>query len=651
MKLSSLPAPARLMPLLLSVLFLGGCSVMQQFEARVGVRAVKPAEYAAAKRADILTSGVPSAAALEVVKVAGLDDGPCARLEAPAPACIGALAAAQGIRAERQLSALAELWAQQALLATASPDAATSHAPLEAWLETARHAYAYLFFSERQPGERAFEDRQTQVRDYYNLAVQQAAAILFRRRGAAPIEKDGITVGAWTLRSDLSHIRPAATLGPPQELIPASSLAFTGLRSLYRRDGFGAELVSAAGPRPGAHRRPGAAADKEAGQSWSEMPYPVMTALLRFEGTTLAEVLATHAVTFVAYDAYEHEEVRLHGQRVPLAANFTAGYGLWLARSGFSGQSIRVLLGREQSLQRPHLYLMQPYDPKRRVILMIHGLASSPEAWVNVANEILGDERLRREFQVWQVFYPTNMPIGLNHVGIRRAVDDAMGHFDPAQTAQASRDMVVIGHSMGGVIAHMMVSSTQGGLFQQLIDDTAMSEARRKRLRARIGPILDFEPVPAVRRAVFIAAPHGGTPVAGGRIGRWLAGTIRLPLTVLESFADVLQDDGPGNNGRNGAALRFPNGLDNLREDDRFMQAASKLPIAPQVTYHSIIARTSPEGPLELSDDGLVPYRSAHLPGAASEKIIVSGHSVQETAAGILELRRILHADLAQHGD
>lgn len=643
MNIRSTPAYGRLLLPLLCVLLLGGCSVLQQFEARVAVRAVKPAEYAAAKRADLLTSGVPSAATLEVVKVAGLDDGPCARLEAPAPACIGALAAAQGIRAERQLSALAELWTQQALLAAASPDAATSHAPLEAWLETARHAYAYLFFSERQAGERAFEDRQTQVRDYYNLAVQQAAAILFRRRGGAPIGDEGIAVGAWTLRSDLSNIRPAASLGPPQELIPASSLAFTGLRSLYRRDGFGAELVSAAGTRPGEN--------KGHAPAWSEMPYPVVTALLRFEGTTLAEVLATRTVTFVAYDAYDHEEVRLHGQRVPLAANFTAGYGLWLARSGFSGQSIRVLLGREQSLLRPHLYLMQPYDPKRRVILMIHGLASSPEAWVNVANEILGDERLRREFQVWQVFYPTNMPIGLNHVGIRRAVDAAMRHFDPAQAAQASHDMVVIGHSMGGVIAHMMVASTQGGLFQQLIDDTAMSAARRKRLRARIGPILDFEPVPAVRRAVFIAAPHRGTPVAGGRIGRWLAGTIRLPLTVLENFADVLQDDGPGNKGRNGAALRFPNGLDNLREDDRFMQVASKLPIAPQVTYHSIIARASPDGPLEGSDDGLVPYRSAHLPGAASEKVIVSGHSVQETAAAILELRRILHADLAQHGD
>jgi hypothetical protein len=50
---------------------------------------------------------------------------------------------------------------------------------------------------------------------------------------------------------------------------------------------------------------------------------------------------------------------------------------------------------------------------------------------------------------------------------------------------------------------------------------------------------------------------------------------------------------------------------------------------------------------LHASDDGLVPYRSSHLAGAASEKVIVSGHSVQETAEAILEVRRILHENLA----
>ncbi|WP_240141399.1 hypothetical protein [Nitrosomonas sp. HPC101] len=41
-----------------------------------------------------------------------------------------------------------------------------------------------------------------------------------------------------------------------------------------------------------------------------------------------------------------------------------------------------------------------------------------------------------------------------------------------------------------------------------------------------------------------------------------------------------------------------------------------------------------------------MPYWSAHLDGAASEKIVRSTHSVQGTAPAIIEMRRILHEDI-----
>jgi hypothetical protein len=44
-----------------------------------------------------------------------------------------------------------------------------------------------------------------------------------------------------------------------------------------------------------------------------------------------------------------------------------------------------------------------------------------------------------------------------------------------------------------------------------------------------------------------------------------------------------------------------------------------------------------------------VPYWSSHLPRAESEKVIVSGHSVQEATPAIVELRRILHEDMQEH--
>lgn len=626
-----------------------------------------PGEYITLKRGDILTSGKLSAATLETIGVAGLDDGACAKPEAAD--CIRALLDVQGLAGEQRLSALSELWLHQAqTLAQTSLDTAQEGASdagdrrLNAWLEVARHAYAYLFFSERSPAARAFEDRQTQVRDYYNLAVQEAASLVFGSyRGKALANAQmKFSDGPWVVTLNKPDVVPPGRAREtlPQELLPASSLSFAGLRSTFRRDGFGGELVAvmAADPVPTA----AADADTDAsgagtgrpqqqrGQAWSEMPTTAITALLRFPGENLAQALSTREVALSVHDPYRDARIELHGQDVPLSANFTAGYGLWLARSGFSQQSLRSLFGREQGFERPHLYLMQPYDPDRRIILMIHGLASSPEAWVNVANELMGDEEIRSRFQVWQFYYPTNMPIALNHHAIRQTLDEAMRHFDPQGSAAASRDMVLIGHSMGGVIARLMVSSSEGdALWNQLLAGREFDDGRMKRLRERVGPLMHFEPLPEVERAIFIATPHRGTEVAGGRLGRFVGRLVRLPLTLLEGFADVLDDPAHGEVAKAGSnKLRLLNSIDNLDRSDPFVQAAAGLPISPCVRYHSIIGHPDPEVPLVKSDDGLVPYWSAHLDGAASDKIVRSTHSVQGTAPAIIEMRRILHEDI-----
>jgi triacylglycerol esterase/lipase EstA (alpha/beta hydrolase family) len=349
----------------------------------------------------------------------------------------------------------------------------------------------------------------------------------------------------------------------------------------------------------------------------------------------------------VTYDPYMQSKVIIKDQTVPLAANFTAGYGLWLARSGFATQSLRTLFGRSEGITTPHVYLMQPYDPKRRVIVMLHGLASSPEAWVNVDNEVLGDEALRQHYQIWQVYYPTNAPIAYNLALIRDALDQTLQHFDPSGTAPASKDMVLIGHSMGGLISRLLVSTAKDQLWNALFEKRHLDGERLAKLHERLDPLLTFEPMPNVERVIFIAAPHRGTPFASNTIGRWVGNLIKLPISLLDRFDDVAQILTEGNiNLLSGKDRMIPNSIDNLKDTDPFVRAAATLPISPQVKYHSIIAKRKASMPLLDSDDGVVPYRSSHLDGALSEKVIISSHSVQDTPQSILEIRRILHEDL-----
>ncbi|ODP32013.1 triacylglycerol lipase [Pandoraea sp. ISTKB] len=653
---------------------LSGCAMVE-------VRSLGPEQYIAMKRGDILSTGKLSTSTDQTIRVAGLDETICAKTSLD---CIDALGRAKEIDVDRRLAAMAEISMQLAIAQTSPGDKQWNDAQFDLWLRAARYSYAYLFYSDRPSSERAFEDRQTQVRDYYNYAVQNFAVALFRRVQQTGSDK----IAGWTLPVDSSSVRFAGNRTQPREVLPASTLSFAGLRSPYRRDGFGAELVAvldeksaadalsattrspaprgdaATGPedhdnddsgsRGGLSTRESRASrdfrratDPNAGPVFSEMPSPSLTLLLRFNGTTLEEVLTTQVATLVVYDPYRQTSVELNHQLVPLAGNFTAGYGLWLARSGFAEQSLRTLFGRDRGIVRPHIYLMQPFDPGRRVILMLHGLASSPEAWVNLANEIQGDATLREHFQVWQVYYPTNSPILVNAMAIRNAFAATLKNFDPDGLSAASHNAVIIGHSMGGVIARLMVSSSDDDLWETFQSQYHLDDEQIDRARDRLDPLFDFRPVPQFERAIFIAAPHRGTPFARNRLGRWVSNLIKLPVTLLSSIDDVLHyATGSEDNPSEGKTRYVPNSIDQLRDNDPYVMAAAGLKISPAVQYHSIIARRSAQGPLEASSDGVVPYTSAHLAGAESERVIVAGHSVQETPQAILEIRRILHEDV-----
>lgn len=635
-------SPARwLLPACLALLT--GC-------AGVKVSSIQPSDYLAQRRADVLTSGQLSPATRESLRVMGSESKPCL---ADASACRDQLRSSAGLTDEQRLSALSELWAKQAM----DQERETPGSAIAAWLESARYAWAYLFFTERSPSERAFEDRQTQVRDYYNYAAQQAVTGLFKHRDELSVELptdldelhgDRIRWQQWQLTVELSGLRQPAHRVLPQELVAAASLTFSGLRNIYRRDGFGAELVAVFPPPPEA-AGPDPRWGRIQGPPYQEALFPAITALLQFEGSNLAQVLATQALSVRLMDPYRQSEVKLAGNRVPLAGNFTSGYGLWLARSGFSTQAVRSLLGMGNGIVQPQIYLMQPYDPDRRVVVMLHGLASSPEAWINVANEVLGDELLRSNYQIWQVYYPTNAPLALNHHAIREALTETLQHFDPDGKAPASHHLTLVGHSMGGVLSRLMVSSTQGQLLNAMTTELELelSASARRQLEGHLSEYLEFEPFPQVDSAIFIAAPHRGTGFASNRLARWVANLITLPISMVEQFTDVARAvaNAAPRTGKQGL-LRIPNGIDNLSDKDPFVRAAAELPISSKVRYHSIIGIDNPKLPLEESSDSIVPYSSAHLAGAASERIVPSGHSVQEQPQSIVEIRRILRSQL-----
>lgn len=407
------------------------------------------------------------------------------------------------------------------------------------------------------------------------------------------------------------------------------------------------------------------------------MQHLLLTGLIVPMGKTLDEVLITEHFEVRFYNPSKTQTVEILGVRQPLYANFSSVYTKWLLENQFRVVSLANMLAQDSKL--PNLYMLEPYNPNKKVIIMIHGLASSPTTWVNLTNNLLANPVLRDNYQVWQIFYATNLPILENRYQIHRLIQTAFEMTDPQAKDSASKEVVLIGHSMGAIISRLLVSNdnllprldTLGvrqsmisqppleGVTPEVMPNALPSHADiKKRLSHRYRQ--DFEErfrlsaLPQVDTVVFISAPHRGTDYADRWFTRALRRVIHLPLDITQSITGTLSDIANPEVIANHSlgALYLQNGASQLSDKSAFIELTQDVKIAPKVVYHSIMANnTGNEVAVgdTISDtvsDGIVPYSSSHLAGAASETILNGEHSIHTNPQTILHLRTILHEHL-----
>jgi hypothetical protein len=146
---------------------------------------------------------------------------------------------------------------------------------------------------------------------------------------------------------------------------------------------------------------------------------------------------------------------------------------------------------------------------------------------------------------------------------------------------------------------------------------------------------------------VFVATGHKGTRVASLFIGRLVEAMIRPPDSLRDTVRAVVRENGLGVI-QSGLRPRRFNGLAEMRPRDPVLRATDRAGIDPGVPYHSIIPQLY-VGPVRLPTDGVVPYWSSHIDGAASETITPGFHTSEGSRPVTAEIKRILCEDLVDN--
>ena len=291
------------------------------------------------------------------------------------------------------------------------------------------------------------------------------------------------------------------------------------------------------------------------------------------------------------------------------------------------------------------LYAGAPLRTDKIPVVLVHGLMAGPTGWIPALEELSLDPVIRQKYQVWLFAYPTGLPWVYPARMLREALVETIGSLDPDGTNPLLQQTVIVGHSMGGLLTRVNVSDSGmviwDGLFSVSPDEIDLEPADLEWMKES----LIFESVPFITRAVFLSVPHRGSKLASNSVGKIGASFVPLPEELKKRGERIVLSAGDSLRGDAAEREKFADGVQSLQPESTAIELLNQVEINPRVTYHSIIGDQG-KGDTPDSSDGVVAYWSSHLEGAASEKIVPSGHGTYNDLEGIAELQRILHLHL-----
>jgi pimeloyl-ACP methyl ester carboxylesterase len=333
------------------------------------------------------------------------------------------------------------------------------------------------------------------------------------------------------------------------------------------------------------------------------------------------------------YDPLDKETLRFYGRTVPLAADFTVPLAVMLQQTDPGKHELWRVLNPEKYADTAAIERLQPFNPNKTVVLVIHGLKDSQATWTPMINKLRGDPVIRKHYQFWFYSYPSGYPFPYSAAILREELDEVEKQFPKL------KPMVVIGHSMGGCISRLLLTDSGNQLWMKIFgrppDEVPLSPKTREYFHQE----LFFRHRGEIGRVIFIATPLRGADMASGWIGRIASLIIREPTLSSEASQEMLRVTNIREEELK--PKRRANSVDSLSPKSRFLHALNTIPMKQGVPYHTIIGDCG-RGDSPYSSDGVVAYWSSHMNGAATENIVPSDHIAHQNPQAIEDVLRIL---------
>jgi len=596
-----------------AVILLAGCATP------IGIKEVSPHDSYRELMANPLTEGVASNATKIVLRRFNL----LGEYEND-PAAVIAFLHDKALHDDRRdtLYALAELsYLYGERLEKSVVEAEQELAP-DYFLLASIYAYFFLLDDRIEPAPNAFDIRVRTACDLYNFALWRGMQT--GNAGAlnltAAVRK--LPVGALAITVDLTKY--PWKLEEFERFEPVDKYVIRGISIRNRSKGVGSALIGV----------------KKVSQ---EVPFPQAvptTIFLRTNASLVELTVGTATASLEFYSAYDDNLLDVKGRHPPLETDTTTPVAYALETSKIWGLDLGAFWGKEFESIPNGLYLTQPYRPDRIPVIFVHGTFSNPAWWAEMLNILRGDPILQQKFQFWAFLYNSSAPIVVSATDLRDALRNKVAQLDPEGKDPVLREMVVVGHSQGGLLTKLTVVDTGDSLVLALTGKDLDSLELPEEKKAEARRLLVVEPVPEIKRVVFISTPHRGSVLSKQWVRTLIKKFVTLPVRIVETALSLHTYFGEDAKRMIGSS-KVLTSIDSMSPDNPVLKTLADTPLAPGVVGHSIIA-VKGDGDPKLGNDGVVAYTSAHLDGMESEFIVRSGHSCQGHPFTIEEVRRIL---------